>query len=101
MSDQIPDGWTTDGDAITRTYATDGWPTTLMAVNAIGFLYEAANHHADLAVSWGSVGVTLSTHSEGGVTGKDHALAAKIDEVVLWRPGAPLDGPAGEWVTPG
>ena len=42
-----------------------------MAVNAIGFLCEAAYHHADLAVSWGKFWVKLQTHDAGGITDKD------------------------------
>ena len=51
---------------------------TLLLVNAIGFLCEAAYHHADLAVTWAKVWVKLMTHSAGGITDKDFALARKI-----------------------
>jgi len=78
----------TGGGAIVREYATDGWPTTLMLVNAIGFFAEAADHHPDLAVSWGKVQVKLSTHSAGGVTASDIELARLIEETALWRPRA-------------
>ena len=57
-----------------------------MAVNAIGYLCEAAWHHADLAVTWGKLWVKLKTHSAGGITDKDFELARKIEEAVLWRP---------------
>lgn len=76
----LEDGW------IRRKYNTDGWPQTLMAVNAIGFLCEAAYHHADLAVSWGKLWVKLKTHDSGGITDKDFELAKKIEESILWRP---------------
>lgn len=84
----LEDGW------LRRKFNTGGWPVTLMLVNAIGYLCEAAYHHADLAVTWGKVWVKLKTHSAGGITDKDFALAHKIDEVVLWRPpqGGPLEG---------
>ncbi len=52
-------GWRLESGALVREYQTDGWPTTLMLVNAIGFVAEAADHHPDLAVSWGEVGVKL------------------------------------------
>lgn len=81
-------GWTHHGGAIRRTYQTDGWPTTLMLVNAIGFLAEAADHHPDLAVSWGKVQVKLWTHSAGGVTASDVELAQLIEQTALWRPQA-------------
>jgi 4a-hydroxytetrahydrobiopterin dehydratase len=76
----LEDGW------LRRKYNTDGWPQTLMAVNAIGYLAEAAWHHPDLAVTWGKLWVKLKTHSAGGITDKDFELAKKIEEAVLWRP---------------
>jgi 4a-hydroxytetrahydrobiopterin dehydratase len=78
----IIDGW------LTRRYKTDGWPTTLMLVNAIGFAAEAADHHPDLSVAWPSVTVRLRTHSADGLTVKDLEIAEKIEEVALWRPAA-------------
>jgi 4a-hydroxytetrahydrobiopterin dehydratase len=81
-------GWFFEDGWIRRVYKTDGWPTTLMLVNAIGYLAEAAYHHPDLTVTWGRIVVKLSTHSAGGITDKDFSLARKIDEVALWRPAA-------------
>ena len=69
------DGWYLEDGWLRRKYNTDGWPTTLMLVNAVGYLCEAAWHHADLAVTWGKVWVKLKTHSAGGITDKDFALA--------------------------
>src|SRR5260370_4299738 len=54
---KLEDGW------LRRKYNTDGWRSTLMLVNAIGFLAEAADHHPDLSVSWAKIWVKLSTHS--------------------------------------
>ena len=79
-------GWYLEEGWLRRKYNTDGWPQTLMAVNAIGYLCEAAWHHADLSVTWGKLWVKLTTHSAGGITDKDFELAKKIEEVVLWRP---------------
>ncbi len=94
LQSQKLDDWYLEEGWLRRKYNTDGWPTTLMLVNAIGFLCEAADHHADLAVTWGKVWVKLKTHSAGGITDKDFALARKIEDVVLWRPapGSPLQG---------
>ncbi len=91
---RLEDGW------LRRKYTTDGWPTTLMLTNAIGYLCEAAWHHADLAITWGKLWVKLKTHSAGGITDKDFALARKIEEVVLWRPeaGGPLAGTPNKFV---
>jgi 4a-hydroxytetrahydrobiopterin dehydratase len=87
-------GWYLDDGWLKRKYNTAGWPQTLMLVNAVGYLCEAAWHHADLAVTWGKLWVKLKTHSAGGITDKDFALARKIEDVVLWKPeaGGPLEG---------
>ncbi len=88
------DGWYLEDGWLRRKYTTPGWPTTLLLVNAIGYVCEAAWHHADLAVTWGKVWVKLKTHSHGGITDKDFALAKKIEDVVLWKPekGGALEG---------
>lgn len=78
-------GWQFIDGEIHRTYKTDGWPTTLMLVNAIGFCAEGADHHPDLKVSWGRLVVTLSTHSAGGVTDKDFDLARRIEDIARWH----------------
>ena len=51
------DGWYLDDGWLRRKYNTDGWPSTLMLVNAVGYLCEAAWHHADLSVTWGKLWV--------------------------------------------
>lgn len=93
-------GWRHEDGALRRTYKTDGWPTTLMVVNAIGFYAEAADHHPDLEVHWGSVSVALSTHSAGGITPKDVALAKQVEQVALWQAGPPFR-PAEKFVRKG
>jgi len=101
LSDLGLEEWYYEGDWIRRKYNTDGWPTTLMAVNAVGYLCEAAGHHADLNVTWGKLWVKLATHSAGGITDKDFTLARKIEDTVLWRPtdGFPgLEGTPNKWV---
>ena len=81
------DGW------IRRKYKTSGWKGTLMVVNTVGHLAEAAWHHPDLTVSYAFVTVKLMNHAAKGVTDKDFELAKKIDEVVLWQPGMDEDSP--------
>ena len=86
----LEDGW------IRRKYKTSGWKSTLMVVNTVGHLAEAAWHHPDLTVSYAFVTVKLMNHAAKGVTAKDFALARKIEEVLMWRPaqepGSPLEG---------
>ena len=74
------DGW------IRRKYKTEGWKGTLMVVNTIGHLAEAAWHHPDLTVSYAFVIVKLCTHSAKGISDKDFELAKKIESVVHWQP---------------
>jgi 4a-hydroxytetrahydrobiopterin dehydratase len=83
------DGW------IRRKYKTSGWKATLMVVNTIGHLAEAAWHHPDLTVSYAFVVVKLCTHSAKGITDKDWQLAKKIEDVIQWQPakeGGALEG---------
>lgn len=87
--------WRYENGWIRRKYKTHSWKGTLMVINAVGHLAEAAWHHPDLAVSYAWVEVKLMTHTAKGVTDKDFALARKIEEVVDWRPGkegGPLEG---------
>jgi 4a-hydroxytetrahydrobiopterin dehydratase len=87
--------WRLEGGWIRRTYKTHGWKGTLMVINAVGHLAEAAWHHPDLTASYAWVEVRLMTHSAKGITEKDLWLARKIEEVVAWNPaaeGGPLEG---------
>jgi len=97
--EELP-GWYYEDGWIRRQYKTDGWPTTLMLVNQVAYLAEAAWHHPDLTVTWAKVTVKLKTHSENGITDKDFTLARKLDEVVLWRPEASsaLEGTPNKFV---
>jgi len=74
------DGW------IRRKYKTASWKATLMVINTVGHLAEAAFHHPDIAASYAFVIVKLQTHSAKGVTDMDFELAAKIEQVVQWQP---------------
>jgi 4a-hydroxytetrahydrobiopterin dehydratase len=79
--------WTYEDGWIRRKYKTSGWKGTLMVVNTVGHLAEAAWHHPDLNVSYAFVTVKLMNHAAKGVTEKDFALARKIEDVLMWRPG--------------
>jgi 4a-hydroxytetrahydrobiopterin dehydratase len=99
LEKELP-GWKLEDGWIRRKYSTDGWPTTLMLVNVIGYLSEAAYHHPDLEVTWGKVWVKLKTHASGGITERDLALAKEIEKQVLWRPpkGSMLEGTPNKFV---
>jgi 4a-hydroxytetrahydrobiopterin dehydratase len=57
-----------------------------MAVNALGYIAEAACHHPDLSVSYAEVHVKLKTHDADGITEKDFALARLIEGHLTWLP---------------
>lgn len=79
--------WRYENGWIRRKYKTHGWKGTLMAINTVGHLAEAAWHHPDIAASYAWLEVKLMTHTAKGITDKDFELAKKIEEVVGWRPG--------------
>ncbi len=91
--------WVLENGWIRRQYKTSGWKATLMVVNTVGHLAEAAWHHPDLTVSYAFVIVKLQTHDAKGITDKDFELAAKIEQVILWQPaleGGALEGTPNE-----
>ena len=90
LSEELPKWYFEDG-WIRRKFKTSGWKGSLMVVNTVGHLAEAAWHHPDLTVSYAFVTVKLMNHAAKGITEKDFALAKKIEEVVMWQPGA-LEG---------
>lgn len=95
LRQELPHWWVEDG-WIRRKYRTTGWKSTLMVVNTVGHLSEAAFHHPDLTVSYAFVVVKLVNHAAKGITDKDFELARKIEEVVQWQPGlegGALEGP--------
>ncbi|MGJ0508980.1 MAG: 4a-hydroxytetrahydrobiopterin dehydratase [Methylocystis sp.] len=79
--------WRYENGWIRRKYKTHSWKGTLMVINTVGHLAEAAWHHPDIAASYAWVEVKLMTHTAKGITDKDFELARKIEEVVCWRPG--------------
>ena len=73
-------GWERGGDVIRKAFELASFADAIAFVVRVGFLAEAADHHPDLDVRWRTVGVALTTHDAGGLTGRDLALAASIDE---------------------
>jgi 4a-hydroxytetrahydrobiopterin dehydratase len=72
----------TDGLSIHRDFKFPDFKTALEFTNAVGAIAESEGHHPDIELSWGKVGITLSTHAIGGLSGNDFILAAKIDVVL-------------------
>lgn len=74
-------GWSREGDAIKRTFDRDDFVGSVRFVESVVGPAEEMNHHPDLAISWSQVTVTITTHSEGGLTAADFELAGRIDEL--------------------
>ncbi len=72
--------WRQVGNTITRTYQFKDFMAAMQFINAVARLAEAAWHHPDIDVRWNKVTLTLSTHSEGGLTEKDFNLAKQFDQ---------------------
>jgi 4a-hydroxytetrahydrobiopterin dehydratase len=77
---QVPD-WTVDSDVkhLTKQFTFKDFAEAMVFANRIADIAEVEDHHPDLAISWGKVGVDLSTHSVGGLSEKDFAVASKIE----------------------
>ncbi|MEX1142707.1 MAG: 4a-hydroxytetrahydrobiopterin dehydratase [Thermoleophilaceae bacterium] len=73
------EGWSREGDAIVKSFERGDFSGSVELVDRIAPVANDMNHHPDLAISWDTVAVTISTHSEGGLTAADFELAAKID----------------------
>ena len=74
-------GWTRDGAAITRSVQAESFMAGIGLVQRVAEAAEEMNHHPDIDIRWTTVTFTLSTHSEGGLTGYDLTLARKIDSL--------------------
>ena len=75
------DGWVRQGDSIVHVETLADFKAAVLYVGAVAYLAEAANHHPDVTVQWNKVTLTLSTHSAGGLTGNDFALAGQISRL--------------------
>jgi len=73
------EGWSRDGDAIVREFERGDFVGSARFVDALVEPAEELGHHPDLEISWATVTVRISTHSEGGLTAADFELAARID----------------------
>jgi len=77
---EVP-GWSRSGNAIERTWTFRDFSEALAFINKVGGLAESMNHHPDIANSWATVRLTLTTHDKGGLTSLDFDLAMKINSL--------------------
>jgi 4a-hydroxytetrahydrobiopterin dehydratase len=73
------DGWERRGEAIVKAFGRGDFVGSVRFVDSLVAPAEEMGHHPDLEISWDTVTVKISTHSEGGLTAVDFELAAKID----------------------
>jgi 4a-hydroxytetrahydrobiopterin dehydratase len=73
------DGWKRSGDAIVKEFDNGDFKGSVDFVNRLTPEAEEMNHHPDLEISWKTVTVTITSHSEGGLTDNDFQLASRID----------------------
>jgi 4a-hydroxytetrahydrobiopterin dehydratase len=73
------DGWERRGDAIAKEFGRGDFVGSVKFVNSLVAPAEEMGHHPDLAISWDTVTVTITSHSEGGLTAADFELATKVD----------------------
>ncbi|MEU6831840.1 4a-hydroxytetrahydrobiopterin dehydratase [Nocardia beijingensis] len=77
---ELPE-WSRSGDALTRTVEATTFPAGIELVRRVAEVAEEANHHPDIDIRWRKVTFTLSTHSAGGLTALDVALAHEINRL--------------------
>ena len=75
-------GWELDDGELEKKYTFADFGGSIAFVNNVAALAETADHHPDISIKYNKVKLTLSTHSEGGITEKDFALATQIDAAV-------------------
>jgi len=72
-------GWSRSGNEILKLFELSDFVHAMGFVNSVALLAERLNHHPDINIRWNKVTLTLSTHSTGGLTQRDFALAKLID----------------------
>ena len=73
------DGWAIEDGRLVGAYRFADFKQALAFTVQVGCLAEQLNHHPDLTLSWGRVGISLWTHDKGALTRHDFRLAARID----------------------
>lgn len=74
-------GWKHEDGMLKKTYEVDDFKASLAFVNQVGDLAENADHHPDILIQYNKVSLSLVSHDEGGITGKDFSLAEEIEKL--------------------
>ena len=79
--------WRQEDESLIRDYEFDDFAGAMAFVNQVAEAAEEADHHPDILVhGWNKVRLTLTTHSEDGLTDKDRAMAERIDAILGTSP---------------
>ncbi|WP_254545838.1 4a-hydroxytetrahydrobiopterin dehydratase [Halomarina pelagica] len=81
IQERAPDDWEREGDELVRTFEFDAYLAGVGFAAGIAGLAEEAFHHPEITIGWREVEVRLTSHEEGGITGKDVDLAARFDDL--------------------
>lgn len=87
--------WSLSQGELECSFVLPTFPAAIFFVNAVAHLAELGAHHPDITIAYNKVSLRFATHSVGGISEKDFAMAQKVDELWLalnWMPGLPLIG---------
>jgi 4a-hydroxytetrahydrobiopterin dehydratase len=79
--EELGNEWSGDSKHLVGTYKFPTFLDGIEFVRQVAVAAEEINHHPDIDIRWTSVTLDIATHSEGGVTGLDFALAESADEI--------------------
>jgi 4a-hydroxytetrahydrobiopterin dehydratase len=75
------EGWTQSGPAIEKNFDRGDFRGAVEFLGEVASTADEIGHHPDVRISWSKVTLSVTTHSEGGLTGMDFELAERIDEI--------------------
>src|SRR6266581_2796479 len=84
-------GWELRDGRLRKQFTFRTFLRAIAFVNGVAYLAESAGHHPDITINYNKVTLRLITHSEGGLTERDFALAAEIDEKLYTKLVIPPD----------
>jgi 4a-hydroxytetrahydrobiopterin dehydratase len=79
MNDDVPAGWTNDGQALTKVFDRGSFNGAIAFVNAVAAVANRLDHHPDIAISWKEVTIRTWSHDVNAITDRDTSLAREID----------------------
>ena len=81
MTNDLPAGWTNDGQALVKTFDCGSFNGAIAFVNAVAAVANRLDHHPDITVSWKEVTIRTWSHDVNAVTDRDASLARDIDAI--------------------